>query len=912
MKNQLCFFAAVMIAACGGHSNGTATDDANPWSDAPPVEACSNGTYEFPFRSGICVDDPCDPDPCNGTGTCSNTSGTAVCTTCTLFVDATAGSDSNDGRSPMTAWQTIDAVNRATLMPADNVCFKRGETFAGGLAVTRSGEMSRPLRFGNYGASNLPRPTISGLTNLTGWTAVSAGIWKTACPNCGTTVNIVTVDGRLQPVGRYPNIDAGNSGFLNYESVIGPTDGTAAEGFFPSPYAGVLGIVDNELPVSPNWTGADVVVRKTNYVLDRGLVTSHSGSTILYQNPLQPSVYVGRPGWGYFLENHIATLDQVGEWYYDAANHELNVFFGDAGPGGKSVTASVVPSLVKIGNQHDISFDGIAFVGANQNTVDLNQSKRITITSCDIRRSGRDGVITSATDGVTVAYSSIIQSNDTGILLAQTSKNSVIQNNFVRSSGIIRGAGARMTEPPSGNHSGIHISGSIVEQNALVQGNVVESAGYRGVGFFASGVTVQQNLITQFDQILDDGGGVYTWRGSEVYVNRKVIGNVIMDGPGAAAVPGPEAGKATNAPAGLTGCIYLDNATSNIEVKDNTTARCSRSGILENYARHAFITGNTSFDSRSQIEIWSLANATVVNQVCRDNIFFSRTEQQPVMLVSAVAGTVENFGTFDQNYYIRPFPNDLIINTTLNNNDYRFHSLPAWQAAYGMDANSKQTPVRLRTYGPVAIVGSDLVSNSTFDSGIATIAMFSAGNNASIKANNGSKLTGTGSLEVSFAAPIRQNTSLHLINPGIGAISDQKTYVIRVSTLGTTVNGILGASFRQTKSPFANLAPVQKRSFGRSRIDHEFVFVAPTSDPTATFTLSLDERSGTTYLDQLEVYEVTTPLVDPDKAIRFEVNTSTVSKTVALDGNYIDAKSATYNGSITLAPMTSAILIRQP
>jgi uncharacterized repeat protein (TIGR02059 family) len=52
-------------------------------------------------------------------------------------------------------------------------------------------------------------------------------------------------------------------------------------------------------------------------------------------------------------------------------------------------------------------------------------------------------------------------------------------------------------------------------------------------------------------------------------------------------------------------------------------------------------------------------------------------------------------------------------------------------------------------------------------------------------------------------------------------------------------------------------------------------------------------------------------LSDPNK-IRFEYNASTSSKVVSLDGSYIDVKGAKYNGSITLAPYTSAVLMVDP
>ena len=37
---------------------------------------------------------------------------------------------------------------------------------------------------------------------------------------------------------------------------------------------------------------------------------------------------------------------------------------------------------------------------------------------------------------------------------------------------------------------------------------------------------------------------------------------------------------------------------------------------------------------------------------------------------------------------------------------------------------------------------------------------------------------------------------------------------------------------------------------------------------------------------------------------------TTLNKTISLDGNYIDVKNVSYNGTITLAPYTSAVLIR--
>lgn len=78
-----------------------------------------------------------------------------------FFVDATSGNDANDGRNPWTAWQTIGKVNGETFLPADEVLFKRGETWTGTtLTISSSGTASAYITFGAYGSG--ARPIIDG------------------------------------------------------------------------------------------------------------------------------------------------------------------------------------------------------------------------------------------------------------------------------------------------------------------------------------------------------------------------------------------------------------------------------------------------------------------------------------------------------------------------------------------------------------------------------------------------------------------------------------------------------------------------------------------------------------------------------------------------------------------------------
>ena len=108
-------------------------------------------------------------------------------------------------------------------------------------------------------------------------------------------------DQRLR-LGRWPNLDAGSGGYT----------------FVDSHSAGSSQITDNELP-NVDWSGATVHIKNIRWsMLDRQ-VTSSSGHTLTLNQGLSCLIsgWTTCAGWGYFINNHLSTLDQDGEWYYD-------------------------------------------------------------------------------------------------------------------------------------------------------------------------------------------------------------------------------------------------------------------------------------------------------------------------------------------------------------------------------------------------------------------------------------------------------------------------------------------------------------------------------------------------------------------------------------------------------------------
>ncbi len=93
----------------------------------------------------------------------------------TYYVDATGGSDSNNGTATTRAWKTLSKVSGAVLYPGDSVLFKRGEVWRGQLIIARSGSTSNPITYGAYGTG--ASPVINGADVFSTWTPIGNNLY---------------------------------------------------------------------------------------------------------------------------------------------------------------------------------------------------------------------------------------------------------------------------------------------------------------------------------------------------------------------------------------------------------------------------------------------------------------------------------------------------------------------------------------------------------------------------------------------------------------------------------------------------------------------------------------------------------------------------------------------------------------
>ncbi|MEN9571665.1 MAG: hypothetical protein RL172_2896 [Bacteroidota bacterium] len=802
-----------------------------------------------------------------------------------------AGNNANDGLTTATAWQTIAKVNSslAAMVAGDSVLFRSGDVFYGALVVNKSGSSGKPIVFSSYGTGN--KPVISGFTTVSAWSLVSTGIYQATVSGAKSTLNLVTINNIPQALGRYPNAGDANGGYLSYEAFSGSTS-----------------ITDLQLTASPSWTGAEAVIRKKLWILNRCRITGHSTSTLTCPDATNSD---GTANWGYFFQDHARTLDQFGEWFLNKSTKQLQVYFGAASPAAYQVKASTIDTLVTINAKTFVTLRNLAFEGANYAAIYAVNSSYLNIINCDIRYSGQNGIYTQAVSNFTIDGSTTNHCLSNAIMLiGTTTTNITVKNCTVKNTGILAGMGL------SGNNSHKAIDAE-VGSTLLIEGNRVDTTGYAGIEFQGSNVTVRNNVVDYYNFVKDDAGGIYTWAsGTDAnpgpsYTNRVITKNVVMNGIGAPYGKVPYRLYSSG--------IYLDGRTMNVDVTDNTVFNVSNRGIHCNNPVNVTVKGNTSYNTFSAMSIARWSWGSIKNLTIKNNIFYPVADsQRHVFYVNSglnepttttLESAIKSMGTIDSNYYSNynqaGFNYEVYPYTGEKATQVSPQSLEGWSDFSGFDVNASKPVMSPYSYTINSLVGASKFTNNAFTSNITGLTVFGTGVTATW--DNTGKISG-GSLRMNFSAPVGNRYGL--LHGSIGATSAAKKYILRVTTVGTTQQGIIRAYIRKTASPYSNLTPIQTKSFTTARSLHEFLFDAPITDAGGSIVIEIEMNSGTTYLDNVEFYEANVTTYKKEDQLRFEYNDTKTAKNVTLSSNYVAVDGKVYSGTITLQPYTSLILVK--
>ncbi len=573
----------------------------------------------------------------------------------TNYYLSTSGKDTNAGTDPSLPWQTLSKLNSfKNLKPGDNVFFKRGDTFYGSLTVNNSGTAGNPITFGAYGTGE--NPVITGFTNVTQWTNLGGNIWESTnavstLPSC----NMVVINGVNTPMGRYPN-----SGYITFQSHSGKTS-----------------ITSSNLTGTPNWAGAEVVIRSTQWTLERKIIKSQSVGQLTYD----ATEYEPTNGFGFFIQNDARTLDSLNEWYYNPSTKKIRVYSLSAPVNFQMATTN---DLVTVHGSF-LNFGNLTFLGANNCAFINNWSgiKNISVQKCIISFVGVDAINLAGTDNFTVQYNTVSNSNNNTINLYWENQRSTINNNEITNSGALVGMG----QSTLGAYCAIN---TLFSSKANIFENKIINTGYIGIFAIGDSFVIKNNYVHGFCSILQDGGGIYTHAQQGVNYGRKITDNIVINGIGASA-------GTNDASFFWVHGIYLDDLTSNIEVSGNTTAHCSGGGLFIHNGYNLNIYDNTFYNNNFQFVTQTDAgNPLLAGNTFKNNVFFSKNTAQLCGYFASPVNDFLNWGTVDSNYYARPIDDNFIFNTRVNwgNNNYR--TLDGWKTYTGLDLNSKKSPKIIR------------------------------------------------------------------------------------------------------------------------------------------------------------------------------------------------------------------------
>ena len=798
------------------------------------------------------------------------------------YFSSSSGADSRsaaEAQNPQTPWKSLEKLNAviSNLTAGDNVFFKRGDTFFGSIQINRSGAGGRPIGFFAYGNGN--KPIITGFSALSNWSQVKQNVWEGTSSSLGAVVNFVLVNGVPKRIGRYPNATESNAGYLNFEN----------------PVANIS--IRANLPGGNNLTGGEVVIRKNRWVVDRNTITSQVGSLITYASQ---SGYYADPGYGFFIQNHIGTLDQEGEWYYRSSDKKLGIYTSGGSGSLQNVVASTINVLVSINNQSNLVFENIVFTGSTANTFFIKNAQNIRLNNCELNFAGGNAITADNVNALTIENSAFNYTNNIAFNGVYCT-NALLKNNTVNCTGIFAGMG----DGDSGSYEALMIAGD----NNVIELNKIDSTGYIPVTFSGNNVTVKNNYISNYAFVKDDGGAIYTWNnGSNAPANygRKITGNIVTRGLGASEGTSNTAARYANG-------IYIDDNASNVEVSANTVANCEGFGIYVHNARDLAITNNTVYNNQVQLSMIQddiAPNSKVRNNSVSGNILFSLSAVQPVAEYKSNNDDVAQFGNFDNNYYCRPVDDNAVINTLKRvNGSYIFNQLDldAWKDMYGKDGNSKKTAKQFSEFATDQISTSNQFGNGAFNNDIGGLYSYSSANNCTTQWNNNA-IDG-GSLQVSFSSQAGNNNKGTIII-NVGAVSANKTYVLRLSAKGDG-GKMLEAYLRKSFSPYSDLTDRKLAKVKSLRSDIEFIFKPTESEANASIGLDIPEQNSPVYIDNIQLLEAVVHKINISDSVRFIYNADNAANSYNLSYNSIDVKNTSYNNSISIEPFSSAILLSQ-
>ena len=561
--------------------------------------------------------------------------------TTTYYISA-GGNDGNSGTSPEQAWKTLTKVNNFTPRPGDQFLFNRGDSWTGTIIVKASGISGSPVVYGAYGTGD--RPKIYGSEEITGWTLHSGKIYK--APFNAEIVQLFMNNERTT-LARYPN-----SGYFNISLVVNSTT-----------------FVSTDLNGGINYKGASWVGRTSAYTMFSKTVTGSISKTLVLDSA--PTYKLGA-GEGFFLCDKFEFLDQAGEWYYDKATKTV-YFWSPDGTIPANVRGSVFENGVSISTKDYVVVKDLEILHSAKNGIYVNNSKFITIENNHIISPDLVGIHIPSGNSVAAVLKNnyIFEANGGGIRCFGSS--AIITDNTIENTGLHENINKTTYAISDNFGTGIYSRGN----TPTISYNRVINSGYAGINWKGRNGNISYNYINGACQVLDDGGGIYTYNGNDykqpASAGSKVTNNIVLN------VFGNRKGYTATYDGGSG--IYMDDNIHDVLIENNTVAYTTQ-GIFLHKNGAITVNNNTVFDAI----ILHRTLGEVVNNTITSNLYYGTNRYGDLtwwkntfqrMIYEEASSSVLN-----HNKYIHPYQKKVFRHS---GSDREF---PYWKSATKQDANS--------------------------------------------------------------------------------------------------------------------------------------------------------------------------------------------------------------------------------
>jgi len=595
----------------------------------------------------------------------------------TYYVDSLSGQDTNNGRSPQTAWRTLSKIENTALFPGDTVLLARGRTWRESLTIRQSGAQRFPITIGAYGAG--VNPILDGSIPLSG---IQPGTIQTF--SISQEPRQLMVNGQLVPRAQYPNND-----FLYIDE--NTNDGDRNRSY----------LVDYDNGINNrDVIGATITIRIYGWYVESGTVTSFNGSRYNLDMFLTNGTYPIQYDYGYFLSGKDWMIDQPGEWTYNNNTRKLKIYVSaytqsiDASvlPVGLTITGTSYSNLVSSVVIQDLTIKNFYEIGIMslyaqditlQNLVlENNLGKGIFLSDADLS----DENPTSSR-----IINNTIRASNIG-LWTHHCKNTAIKDNRIEDVGKLRFLPQKSTIGMDWMNNQMYgiIAGWM--ENSVIEQNSLNRLGYIGISFSGPNNIVRNNLVENVMLQMIDGGAIYTYGdfGSGTIVEHNIVRNVPRVIAGTPYRPEGSWSHLYNDayPWGANG-IYLDEGSNGVRVFKNTILNVGSDGLMFHQSwshdvRENIVAGTKQY----AINVMTQArpDGFNTNYHVQDNIFLNYGKNAYTNLRKR---STQTEGYFDHNKGFSPnvpYYAEIYMDDVPHRGEW--HRLPEWSLLTGHELSS--------------------------------------------------------------------------------------------------------------------------------------------------------------------------------------------------------------------------------